>query len=96
MYFGAFVLCPVSIEPLVSFGNFFDFPFELLFCKAVIPNYHYYSKFPPFLLVNDLSLAAQRKLRLQAGTPLTSCSYTYFCAFSYLLYSLSQSCVPFS
>lgn len=85
MYVGAVVLCSVSAGPVVSLAPFlisllnFYFVKQLFQIIATILNF--------LLLVNDLSLGAQRKLRLQAGTPLTSCSYTYFCAFSFLLFS---------
>jgi hypothetical protein len=80
------ILCQEPLV-LVSSDILLYVPCELLFPKAVIPNYHFYTELPPFLLVDDLSFASERKLRLQAGTPLTSCSYTYFCTFTYLFFS---------
>lgn len=60
-------LSPLSDEPFISAGI-------LVFTYTVTPNDHHCTKLPSFLLVDDLSPTAQRKLRLEAGTPLTSCS----------------------
>lgn len=88
------ILVPSQLDPqyhqasfLISLLNFY-FVKQLFQIITSILNF--------FLLVNDLSLGAQRKLRLQAGTPFNFLFlYLFMCLFFPPLLLL-QSCVPFS
>jgi len=95
MYFSVILLPPTSAELIISVGILFCTPCELSFPKAVILNYYYSTQLLPFSLSRwPFSCIAQRKLRLQAGTPLTSCPYTYLCTFPYLCFPCLRVC-PF-
>lgn len=97
-------LHPCILVSLYCLQSRWSLSYQLASFSVLLLSFHFLkqlfqiptSQFPPFLLVDGFSLAAQRKLRLQARTPLISCPYTYFCTFLYHLFSCLRDMSLFS